>query len=507
MTDIVDPLLDQNSTQNPFSVFFEAFFERSTHAFILLDAHHQIIKVNPAFRTMFFFYGQDFKGQSAQDVFRSPIDELIDHGTQGSVQTPVELTLYDGLSLPRKVAFLVTPLPQIHQFLLELIDYTESNRLIRAAQAIKECQLAMQRDEHESVLMHDIVNIMIEIGHYRFAFIGLIQEDEAQTVQSVAHAGHEDGYLSQIRINLTEPKLRNGPSGRAIQHRIPTIIRNTELDPTFAPWAVEALKRGYNSMISLPLLYLDQPVIGVMNLYAREVNAFDLQEVELLTQLVASLTFGLMMRRTQNALLKTTQILENTVEKMRRIGAQTVGALAATVEFRDPYTAGHQRRVTQLAQAIAEEMNLGDDKSAEIAVAASLHDIGKVTVPNEILSKPGKISEIEMRMIRTHSQAGYDIIKDIEFTWPIAQTILQHHERLDGSGYPNGLKDQEILLTAKIIAVADVMEAMVSHRPYRPGLGLEVALNEIRSKRGIQYDESVVDACLSLFEKKHFSFD
>jgi putative nucleotidyltransferase with HDIG domain len=198
--------------------------------------------------------------------------------------------------------------------------------------------------------------------------------------------------------------------------------------------------------------------------------------------------------------------LKQSLEKLRKVMEGTIQAMALTAETRDPYTAGHQRRVARLARAIAEEMQLPEDQIEAVYMAAIVHDIGKIYVPAEILSKPGRITEIEFSMIKTHSQVGYDILKNIEFPWPIAEIVLQHHERLDGSGYPSGLSDENILLEAKIIAVADVIEAMASHRPYRPALGIDKALEEISQNRGTIYEASIADACLRLF-KRGFSFE
>ena len=194
-------------------------------------------------------------------------------------------------------------------------------------------------------------------------------------------------------------------------------------------------------------------------------------------------------------------------EKLEQILLQTIEAIAATVEARDPYTAGHQRRVALLASAIASEMGLSAEIIHGISLAASIHDLGKIRVPAEILSKPGRLNQIEYELVKSHSQTGYDIIKHIQFPLPIAQMVLQHHERQDGSGYPQGLKDGQILLEAKILAVADVVEAMSSHRPYRPSLGLDAALEEITKNRGVYYDPEVVDSCLALFKKKKFEFE
>ncbi len=194
-------------------------------------------------------------------------------------------------------------------------------------------------------------------------------------------------------------------------------------------------------------------------------------------------------------------------EKLEQTLLQTIEAVAATVEARDPYTAGHQRRVAALARAIAQEMGLADDKIRGLYLAATIHDLGKVSIPAEILSKPGVLNQVEFALVKTHPQAGYDIIKDVQLPWPIAKMVLQHHERLDGSGYPQHLKDEQIQHEAKILAVADVVEAMSSNRPYRAGLGLDTALDEITKHRGVLYDTAAVDSCIKLFREKNYAFD
>ena len=192
---------------------------------------------------------------------------------------------------------------------------------------------------------------------------------------------------------------------------------------------------------------------------------------------------------------------------MRQALHGTVMALANTVEIKDPYTAGHQRRVAQLACAMARELGWPPDQVEGMRVLCFLHDMGKIAVPSEILNKPGKISPAELGLIKGHPQVGYDILKDIAFPWPVAQGVLQHHERLDGSGYPSGLTGGEITPEAKILAVADVVEAMASHRPYRPALGIDRALEEITRNKGKLYDPEAVDVCVRLFTEKDFQFD
>jgi putative nucleotidyltransferase with HDIG domain len=199
--------------------------------------------------------------------------------------------------------------------------------------------------------------------------------------------------------------------------------------------------------------------------------------------------------------------LTQSLKKIKRAMESAIQSMARTVEMRDPYTAGHQRRVSQLACAIASEMGLPAEQIEGIKLAAIIHDIGKIAIPAEILSKPAKLTEIEFAMIKTHPQIGYDILKTIEFPWPIAQIVLQHHRRIDGSGYPTDFDAINLLLEAKIIGVADVVDAMSSLRPYRAGLGLDKALQEISFNRGLLYDPLIVDICLDLFLKGSFNFN
>ena len=204
---------------------------------------------------------------------------------------------------------------------------------------------------------------------------------------------------------------------------------------------------------------------------------------------------------------RTEEGLRQSYAKLQRTLDGTIHAWVSAIEVRDLYTANHQRGVAQLACAIAREMGLPEEQIEGIRVAALIHDLGKLNVPLEVLSKPTELSELERGMIRAHPQVGYDVLKTVEFPWPVAQTVLQHHERLDGSGYPQGLSGEKIILEARILAVADVVKAMSSLRPHRPARGLDKALEEISENRGFLYDPEVVDACLKLFTEKGFAFE
>jgi len=256
--------------------------------------------------------------------------------------------------------------------------------------------------------------------------------------------------------------------------------------------------------IDAPLV-AEGEVIGLLSVESDDLTEEDIPSITAFAhQMAAAWRKAQLMQDLEKSLVevkRSQEELQRTAENLRRTLGTTIHAMALTVETRDPYTAGHQRRVADLACAIAREMGVPEERVEGLHAAGLVHDIGKVAIPAEILTKPAKLSSLEYLFIQAHPQQAYDILKDIDFPWPIADIVLQHHERMDGSGYPNGLKGEEILLESRIIAVADVVEAMASHRPYRAAIGLEAALDEIKKNVGRLYDSAVVDACLAVFEK------
>lgn len=243
----------------------------------------------------------------------------------------------------------------------------------------------------------------------------------------------------------------------------------------------------------------EKRLFGVLVLYLHEGHKKVESEIEFL-QAASDILSGMIIRN------ETTKQLEASVGKLRTVLGGIIQTIDNLMEIRDPYTSGHQRRVADLARTIAMEMRLPETQVDSIRIAGILHDIGKMTVPAEILSKPGRLNEFEFNIIKQHPEVGNHILKDIDFPWPIAKIVLQHHEKMNGSGYPSGTKGEEILIEARILAVADVVEAMSSHRPYRPALGIEKALEEITKNKGILFDTDVVDACVALFQEHRYSF-
>ncbi len=359
---------------------------------------------------------------------------------------------------------------------------------------------------NEGELLQAICDAIVQQHGYRMAWVGYIQHDDAKSIKVMARAGHDDGYLDAAQISWAENEHGMSPSGRAIRCGITQLCQDIANDPLFQPWHEAAIKRGYAGSISLALKNENGEVFGILTIYAEEAQAFTADEISLLEEMADNLAFGVhtihIRHERDLALVKNQEQLVQLQDSLK----DTMQAIARIVEMRDPYTAGHQVRVAELAAAIATKMGLPDEQVHAIQLTGTVHDLGKIQIPAEILSKPGKITDLEFGLIKIHAQAGYDILKDIHFPWPIAQMVLQHHERMDGSGYPQGLKGNQIILGARILSVADVVEAMSSHRPYRVALGVETALAEIIAQRGNHFDPQVVDACLALFREQHYSF-
>jgi len=378
-------------------------------------------------------------------------------------------------------------------------------RANRALRTLSACNEALVHAATEPELLNTICRRIVDIGGYNMAWVGFAEQDPAKTVRVVAEYGTDEGYLRVTNITWADAERGRGPIGTAIRTGATQVNQNFLTNPNVAPWRDAALARGWQSSIAIPLKGA-AGTYGALAIYAREHDAFDGNELQLLEELADDLAFGIATLRTRGERDRMAQAQLHHQEILRKSLEDSVHAIASTLEMRDPYTAGHQSRVAQLANAIARELGLPKDEIHGIELAANIHDLGKIKVPAEILSKPGKLTNLEYELIKVHAQAGYDILKEIEFPWPIADMVLQHHERLDGSGYPQGLKGEQILPEAKILAVADVVEAMASHRPYRPSLGIAAALAEIEKKRGTAFDPAVVDACLKLFGEGQFAF-
>ncbi|MEW6648024.1 MAG: CBS domain-containing protein [Pseudomonadota bacterium] len=378
-------------------------------------------------------------------------------------------------------------------------------RLNWALSALSRGNAALVHAETIQELYDTACDAITDRSAYTLAWIGLPQYDADRSVEVVAQAGHARAYLEDFKVSWGDSPLGQGPVGRALRGNT-TIVYNDMLhEDSFRPWAERARKHGLMSVIAVPLRSRGE-ANGVLAVYAEATDVFGPDEVRLFEELADDIGFGIDSRRTRAAYEQSLLERERHAEQLQATLEQAIGALAATLEKRDPYTAGHERRVAHLAVAIGRRLGLDEHRLHGLRLAGYIHDIGKVQIPSELLSKPSKLTPVEFELIKLHAEAGHDIIKDIAFPWPIAEMVWQHHECLDGSGYPRGITGDEMLQESRILAVADIVEAMSSHRPYRPALGAEPALEQITRLRGSKLDPAAVDACLYLFREAGYQF-
>jgi PAS domain S-box-containing protein/putative nucleotidyltransferase with HDIG domain len=392
-------------------------------------------------------------------------------------------------------------LEDITQRKLDVVALQRANRALKTLLAANE---ALVHATSESELLHKACRVIVDRGGYQMAWVGQPRDDKEKTIVTMAQAGAEDWDLAAVAHTWADNEQGQRPIARALRSGKAEIARDVRNDAAFAAVKELVARPGYASNLALPLLD-GKRLIGAMSMFASEADAFDDAEVLLLQELADDLAYGITTLRTRAERDRIAHAVEYHEAILRKSLEDSIQAIAATVEMRDPYTSGHQKRVAELAMALAREMGLSEERIHGLHLAGVIHDLGKISVPAEILSKPGKLTPIEFMLIQGHAQAGYEILKDIDFPWPIATIVWQHHERVDGSGYPQGLKGGSILLESRITAVADIVEAMASHRPYRPALGIGVALQEIERGRGIQYDVAVADACLKLFREGRYT--
>lgn len=373
-----------------------------------------------------------------------------------------------------------------------------ANRALRVLSAGNE---ALIRSADEADLLDQMCAIVADESGYPLAWIAAAERPAEGLRVVAAHGVVEDALANALAAApgaADAPPATAGPVRTAIDTGRTRTVNDVALLDESVPWRSLALARGYLALLAIPFGAPSAPPRALV-IHAERAEDFTEQSVAIFEELARDLGFGLASLRAREERDQFGQRLQAALES-------AVKAVGATTEVRDQYTAGHQRRVAALARAMGDELGLDADTVTGIDIASSIHDIGKIAVPAEILARPSKLNDAEIALIRIHPQAGRDIIANIDFPWPVAEMILQHHERLDGSGYPAGLRGDDILFGARVIAVADVVEAMSSHRPYRPALGTDAALEEVETHRGTLYDAPAVDVCVGLIRSGRFAF-
>ena len=376
----------------------------------------------------------------------------------------------------------------------------------RALKTLSEANMALVHTKDIDTLLTDICRAAVDAGGYRMAWVGTAPDGPDQTIVPVASYGADvRTYLDESQLSCSDDAAASVGNfvGRAIGSKSTQILQNLWTDPNMASWQNAAQLYGFSSAISLPIMGTDL-LFGALTIYSGGTQGFIPEEVELLEELASDMAFGIISQSVRQERDRSLEENQRFLGQLQVNLEETIKAFAFTVEIRATYTAGHQRRVAALAKDIALELELPSKQIEGLYLAALIHDLGKIKVPAEILSSPAHLTDIEYMLIKVHPQAAFEILKGINFPWPIARIVVQHHERLDGSGYPNGAKGDEILLEARILAVADIVESMSSHRPYRASLGIDQALREIEEGRGKHYDPRVVDAACRMFREKHY---
>jgi putative nucleotidyltransferase with HDIG domain len=370
-----------------------------------------------------------------------------------------------------------------------------------ALSALSAAAAALARANSTDMLIAEVCDAITSQSPYLLAWVGKAEDDKAKTIKVLGGAGTALDYIEKIAVSWSDQHVTGlGPAGLAVRSNQITIVADTEVDPGFIVWQDLARKYGIRSAIACPIADGAGHPFGALVVYSAVPNAFGPEEAKLFESLAHELSFGLRAIERQQQLDEQIHEKELVQERLARALKATIEAMSRTMEWRDPYTAGHQKRVALISAAIAKKLGLNNEQIEALYMAAMVHDLGKVAVPAEILTKPSRLTDLEMQMVQGHAESGYQILKDIPFPYPIAEMVYQHHERLDGSGYPRALKGEAICLEARILAVADTIEAMATHRPYRPGRGLHTAMNEVMVEAGSKLDQRIADAAFELYQ-------
>jgi PAS domain S-box-containing protein len=369
--------------------------------------------------------------------------------------------------------------------LVDVSNRVQKEHLLRLLTGVNRVVMSAS---HESDPLQSLCTTLVEQGHYALAWIGVASNVQEGEINIACAAGVTDYPYDGMVSWSGSKETGSGPVGTALRTGITQVLNDLTNESLFGPWRERASQFGLTSCVAIP--FAPGARRAVLAIYDRHIFAFDETTVQGLEEIAREAEFGI-------AHVLSTKRLEAALDG-------TIAALARMTETRDPYTAGHQLRVgslgSSLGAAIATQHGLDAKMIELVRQSGEVHDIGKIAVPAEILSRPGRLSSLEFELVKRHTLVGYDILSQASLPWPIAEVALQHHERMDGSGYPNGLLGGDIILPARIIAVADVVEAMTQHRPYRPGLGIDIALAEVTAGAGTLFDADVVKSCLAVFE-------
>jgi PAS domain S-box-containing protein len=485
--------------------YYRTIFESTGTPSMIIDEDYRITDMNRCWTSVFGYKKEDSLGQSSTEMVPPEYLDMISSyhmrrkADPDDVPKEYSMDMYDSCGKRRKCKAFVDIIPGTMRSVVSVVDMTETFQLSRSLRALGQVNQMVLHTKDEKTMLDEVCRTIVETGGYCCAWAGCIEKNGEQ-----ATGIRITSVFGDVRLTAKKNKVFDLKDAslelEAIRTTRALVVRELSVDQRPVLFSVEAIQQGIQSLAVLPIFHPGSPVQGVLSVYSRSGEILDKEELRLLEDMVSNISFGISALRTQSERDASLVRLKVSSDNLDMLMRQTVKALKSVVQTRDPYTAEHQEKVAKLSLAIAKQMGLSEERCNEVNFAASIHDIGKINVPSDILNKPGKLSIYEFELVKGHCRSGYDILCNIDFPWSIAQIILQHHERMDGSGYPEGLAGGEILLAARILSVADVFDAMSSHRPYRPSLGLDYALKELGANRGQLYDREVVDACFSVIE-------
>ena len=485
---------------------FRNYIEHAPDGVFILDNTGRYLEANNAACLITGYSKEEIEKMSIRDLLaEESLEDGLDHFKKlmetGAAMSDLWHTHKDGSKRCLTINAVKLSGTQILGFCKDITERKQTVEQIfrksRLVTSINSIFLQTLTADSEETVAKTCLEAAQEITDSKFGIIGEVTPEGLFTATYLSDPGWEACRIPDTKASmLLKDMVIRGIWGQVILEEQSLIVNN----PLSYPDRV-GIPKGHPPLISFLGVPLKDrgKVIGMIAL-ANNASGYTVEHKQDMEALSIAFVEALRRKQAEEKLLKT-------LDSLKEAASTTIHVLASTVESRDPYTAGHQIKTAELARAIATEIGLPQEKIDGLYMAGSIHDIGKISIPAEILSKPGKLSTIEFLLIKEHANRGYEMLKDVESQWPLAEIVRQHHERMDGSGYPRNLKGDEILIEARILTVADTIEAMASHRPYRPGLGIDSALEEIEKNKGIFYDNAVADACLKLFREKGYQLE
>jgi HD-GYP domain-containing protein (c-di-GMP phosphodiesterase class II) len=478
-------------------IFEDGFLDTLVEGMILLDTDGVIVACNQAAAEILLVETDDLVGVN---LFEARLKTVFEDGSPvppgehpllATLQTGEPcLGVVIGVDLPRARRWLRTdarlfmPEGSVQGAVIRFTDITPQVMRERNFRMLLEVNRIMTSTTEVSEFLQRLCTGFVELGRCALASVRIQGGDQLGDVEFRCAVGATDFLYEGMDSWLALTKSGLGPTGTAMRTNVTQVVNVLATDPDYEPWRERAERFGFKSLVAVPFAFEQR--VAVLTLYNEHPHAFDELAMEGLDKLAREIEFGIFHMQSVKSLATALN--------------GTLAALAEMTESRDPYTAGHQVHVGVLGAAIARQLGLDPTMIELVRQSGQVHDVGKIAVPSEILTRPGKLSTLEFEMVKRHTTVGAGILSQASLPWPIAEVALGHHERMDGSGYPNSLLADEIILPARIVAVADVVEAMTQHRPYRPARGLDEALAEIRDGAGTLYDVDVVNACVAVFE-------